>query len=82
MKTSQVQWTKSDIAHIAELNGDYRKLEKVLSSEEKQKCEWEQGIKRFKYNQAAYILKCLFPFLNDEQVITLLYKQKSISQIL
>lgn len=82
MKQLKIEWTKTDLANIAELNGDYRKLDKVLSDEEKQKCNWTSGINRFKHNQATIILQSLFPFLKDEQIITLLYKQKTISQIL
>lgn len=82
MAASKIEWTKTDIANIAELNGDYRKLDKVLSDEEKQKSNWKSGINRFKHNQASFILQCLYPFLKDEQIITLLYKQKTISQIL
>lgn len=82
MKTAKIEWTKTDLANIADLNGDYRKLDKVLSDTEKQKCNWTSGINRFKYNQASMILQCLYPFLKHEQIITLLYKQKTISQIL
>ncbi len=82
MKTAKIEWTKTDLANIADLNGDYRKLDKVLSDKEKQKCNWTSGINRFKYTQASMILQCLYPFLKDEQIITLLYKQKTISQIL
>lgn len=82
MASTKISWTKTDLSHIADLNGDYRKLNSLLSDSEKTKCDWKQGITRFNYNQASTLLKCLFPFLTDEQVITLLYKQKSISQVI
>lgn len=82
MATAKIIWTKTDIAYIADLNGNYRKLNAALSEAEKEKCNWKEGIGGFNYYNASYIIKCLFPFLNDEQIITLLYKQKTISQIL
>lgn len=78
----KILWSKTDISHLADLNGDYRKLDKVLSETEKKECSWKKGINKFNFEQTKRILKILFPFLSDEQVITMLYKDKSITQVI
>lgn len=78
----KVYWNKTDISLMADLNGDYRKLDNLLSDTEKKELEWNKGIARLNYEKTKKVLMILFPFLTDEQIVLLIYKGKTISQIL
>lgn len=65
MAKSKITWTKTDIANIIGIEGDYRKLSKIIEKEVKDNCNYTRGQQSFSYLETKQIIISIVPFLEE-----------------